>query len=252
MAITDKSRKTLWARSGNRCAMCRAELVAERNELNKNLNIGDECHIISEKTGGPRYVSDYTSSYDDYDNLILLCKNHHRTIDELYETYTVELLRTIKSNHENWVRITLDIANNKTKKNPIQYLPRIRTGKQLVDIIKEAHAFQFDHDEFKTQEETDLISGFLQNLQDCGDLSSFSGMEIGQMSQLGFELNGQVKEIEEADFLIFGERKISRMTNDKKEDLGIWDIAVIVVLRKDNSAIIDLEKIAAQFRNDNK
>ena len=32
MAITDKTRKTLWARQGNRCSMCRTELVSERNE----------------------------------------------------------------------------------------------------------------------------------------------------------------------------------------------------------------------------
>ena len=29
--------------------MCRIELVAERNEHDHNLNIGDECHIISSK-----------------------------------------------------------------------------------------------------------------------------------------------------------------------------------------------------------
>lgn len=95
MPITDKNRKTLWARSGNRCAMCRTELVAEKNEDERNLNIGDECHIISKRPTGPRHNSNYGKDYDDYDNLILLCKNHHKTIDELWETYTVNLLKNV-------------------------------------------------------------------------------------------------------------------------------------------------------------
>lgn len=97
MAISSKTRKTLWARSGNSCAMCRTKLIAERNEHNRNLNVGDECHIISEQLTGPRHTSKYDKGYDNYDNLILLCKNHHKTVDELKETYTVELLKALKS-----------------------------------------------------------------------------------------------------------------------------------------------------------
>lgn len=236
MAITDKTRKTLWARSGNRCAMCRVELVAERNEHNRSLNLGDECHIISEKPNGPRHIIDYEKDYDDYENLILLCKNHHRTIDELWETYTADLLKTIKTNHEKWIKDAIDKANSKIK--PPKILQRITTGKQIVDIIREVAGYQFDHDEFKSQEEADYISGFLQNIQDWGGVFDFGDFEIGRQVQLAFNLNKDLEELENRGFYLFGERKKSKLTNANKDDLGIWDIAVLVVLRQDNLQII--------------
>lgn len=238
MAITDKTRKTLWARSGNRCSMCRTELVAERNEYDRNLNIGDECHIISESQKGPRHQSEYNKDYDDYENLILLCKNDHKRIDEQWETYSVELLKSIKTDHEKWIRSVIDNARSNYKENNPKILPRLTTGKQIVDIIKEVHAYEFDHDEFKSQEETNFVSRFLQNLQDLSDISAFSEFEIGRQVQIGFDLNKDIEELEKYGLFLFGERRSTRMYSDKKDDLGIWDIATITILHKDNPEII--------------
>jgi hypothetical protein len=245
MAITDKTRKTLWARSGNRCAICRTELVAERNEHNKNLNIGDECHIISEQPNGPRHIPGNNSDFDDYDNLILLCKNHHRTIDELLETYTAELIISFKTNHENWIKDVIDNAKNKEKENPTKFLPRLTKGKEVVDIIKGAHGFQFDHDEFKSQKETDFVSGFFQNLQDWCDMSMFSDFEISGQIQLSYDLNKDLEDLNKLGFFLFGEQRTSLMTNASKDDLGVWKIATLLVLRHENPNIIDGNKLAA-------
>lgn len=236
MAITDKTRKTLWARSGNRCAMCGAELVAEKNEHDRNLNFGDECHIISKKKNGPRHSSNYDKDYDDYENLILLCKNHHRRIDELWETYSVELLNKIKRNHESWIKDVIDKADNKIK--PPKIFQRITTGKQIVDIIRDVAGYQFDHDVFKSQEETSFVSEFLQNIQEWGEISGFGDFEIGRQVQLAFELDKDLKELEKRGFFLFGERKRSKIINAKKENLGIWDLAVLVVLRQESPQII--------------
>lgn len=252
MAITDKTRKTLWARSGNRCAMCRTELVAERNEQDKSLNIGDECHIVSEQSKGPRHVADYGKDFDDYDNLILLCKNHHRIVDELWETYSIDLLRTVKINHENWIRTVIESAKNKSKLNQPKLLPRLTTGKQIVDIICDTHVYQFDHCEFKTKEEANFVSCFLQNIQDWAEVIGFGDFEIGRQIQLGYDLNKEIEELEEQGFFLFGERKPSRMTNANKDDLGVWDIAVLVVLRQDNPAIVNSEMILAQINSTKK
>jgi hypothetical protein len=248
MAISDKTRKTLWGRSGNSCAMCRTELVAERNEHNRNLNIGEECHIISEKPTGPRHISDYNQDFDEYENLILLCRNHHKTIDELWETYTVDLIKAFKSNHEKWIRKAIDNAKNLITTNPTKFIPRLHTGKQIVDIIRDVQCYQFDHDTFKSKEETDFVSNFLQNLHDWGEIAGFGGFEIGQQVQLAFDLNKEIEELEKMGFFIFGERKSSKMTNANKDDLGFLDIATLVVLRQNNSAIIDTEKVAAQYK----
>lgn len=248
MGITDKTRKTLWARSGNRCAMCRAELVAERNEHDKNLNIGDECHIISGRPTGPRHNPDYKDDFDDYANLILLCKNHHREADELWETYTEGILKTIKSNHEKWVRSALDDANLKAKSEKPTFLKRINTGKEIVDIINSVEAYQFDHDEFRSKEEADFVAVFLQNLQDWGEASSFGDYEIGRQIELGFSLNDELRQLENLGFFLFGERRRSRMTNASKDDLGTWNIAVLLAIHKDNPAIIEMDKLATEFK----
>jgi hypothetical protein len=111
MAITIKTRKILWGRSGNRCAICKTELVLEKDPFSRNLNIGEECHIISSQTNGPRHESLHHFNYDDEENLILLCCNHHKTVDEKVETYPIEKLRSIKSEHEEWVKKNLDLQD---------------------------------------------------------------------------------------------------------------------------------------------
>jgi len=248
MAIGDKTRKTLWARSGNRCAMCRIELVADTNEHDRNLNIGDECHIISEKQNGPRHIANYEKGYDNHDNLILLCKNHHKAIDELWETYTTDLLISVKLNHEKWIRTVIDNANKQGNKKTPTILKRLTTGKEIVDIVREAHAYLFDHDEFKTKEEADFVSSILQNIQDWGEVSGFGDFEIGKQIEVGFELNADVEELENKGFFIFGKRRQVRMADANKKDLGIFDVATFVVLRKENPTIVNSESISVQFQ----
>lgn len=97
MGISNKTRKVLWGRSGNRCAMCRKELVADSTAADNEAVIGDECHIISGQISGPRHDVDFpVDQIDAIDNLILLCKVHHKIIDDQCETYTVGLLQSLK------------------------------------------------------------------------------------------------------------------------------------------------------------
>lgn len=101
MAITDKTRKILWGRSGNRCAMCRHELVIQATEADDDSVVGDECHIVSGQTMGPRHSPEFpVEDLDGLANLILLCRVHHKMVDDQYETYTPDLLRKLKHNHE--------------------------------------------------------------------------------------------------------------------------------------------------------
>ncbi len=102
--ITDKTRKMLWGRSGNRCAVCQNELVVNATSVDDESIVGDECHIISSRPNGPRYDPSYPQEkLDAYENLILLCRVHHKTIDDQCESYTVDKLRQLKVNHERWV-----------------------------------------------------------------------------------------------------------------------------------------------------
>jgi len=70
--------------------------------------VGDECHIVAKSPTGPRGESPLTSKQrDHYDNLILLCRVHHKLVDDQPNTYTVQCLGEMKAVHEKWVRENL-------------------------------------------------------------------------------------------------------------------------------------------------
>jgi hypothetical protein len=54
LAITERTRKILWGRSGNLCAYCRRVLVDDGTDLSDEPMVGDECHLIGEKPGAAR------------------------------------------------------------------------------------------------------------------------------------------------------------------------------------------------------
>lgn len=106
--ISNKNRKVLWRRSGNQYAMCKKILVENATKSDVEAIIGEECHIVSPKSNGPRHDFSFPENlYDDVSNLILLCANHHTLIDKQPETYTATILSDIKNSHEDSVREAL-------------------------------------------------------------------------------------------------------------------------------------------------
>jgi hypothetical protein len=88
MAISEKTRKLLWGRSGNRCAVCRQELVIDGTDKSDDSVVGDECHIVSGAGRGPRHdPAVREAELDAAENLILLCRVHHKMVDDQGETY---------------------------------------------------------------------------------------------------------------------------------------------------------------------
>jgi hypothetical protein len=109
VSISGKDRKILWGRSGNRCALCRRILVAERTSADDDAVIGDEAHIAAQSPGGPRYGECAPSAVDSYENLILLCKSDHKKVDDQSQYFTAARLRQAKAEHEAWVERTLRV-----------------------------------------------------------------------------------------------------------------------------------------------
>lgn len=91
--------KHLFAVSNNQCAFpgCISSIV----DLTSNTVIAEICHICADSVGGPRYDANQTDEQrHGFDNLILLCGSHHKIIDDDQLTYTVLVLRDMKSTHE--------------------------------------------------------------------------------------------------------------------------------------------------------
>jgi 5-methylcytosine-specific restriction endonuclease McrA len=245
MSITDRTRKILWARSGNLCAYCRRVLVEDGDELSDQSVVGDECHIIGEKPGAARgHIGIGRDDLDEYDNLVLLCKVHHKLVDDQPEAYPVDRLREMKATHELWVKEKL--ARQPGGKQPhFALLFRLRMGKELSNLIGGSDGFLLDHDEAETEEEARMIGGFLQNIRDSGEI--WSDMETSQQVEASFSLTQEIKDIEAAGFLIFGtlEQRKSRW-GDKVIDCAL---AVIKVVRPANKGITEMGALACLIVN---
>ena len=107
MSISVRDRKLLWGRAANRCAVCRA-LLSDVTDASTVL--GEEAHIVAKSPRGPRGRRLPRGAVDSYDNLILLCPNHHRVIDERHDRYPESVVREVKRRHEEWVAATLEGA----------------------------------------------------------------------------------------------------------------------------------------------
>ncbi len=105
--ISDKETKTLIALSGGVCAFpnCGKRLIEPGNTNDDAAFLGEMAHIVGDSHQGPR--GDFPMPDDDRDkhtNLLLLCGDHHKTIDSQPRTYSVSVLRGIKEDHEGRIR----------------------------------------------------------------------------------------------------------------------------------------------------
>jgi hypothetical protein len=108
--FTAQTLKMLWGRAAARCAMpeCRLHLVEDATATDDEALIGENCHIVAESPDGPRGNASFPiEKREKYGNLILLCRVHHRIIDEQPNAYTSERLHELKSEHECWVKESL-------------------------------------------------------------------------------------------------------------------------------------------------
>lgn len=236
MAITDKTRKILWAKSGNRCSICHKELVDKISDEGDFI-IGEECHIISSQAKGPRHKSNI-ENYDNYENLILLCRNHHKEIDSNVVTYTEELLRNMKLKHEKWVKETLNIADKKDKNDIPRFLRQITSGKELAQIISGAYGGSRDYDDNLNEEDLEFIAGVFQTLSDYVDI--YSDLELYDQIKVNSELTKILKDIEQRGLYLFADRqnmKLPFLDNDSQK----YPVYTIIIKKQDDEDIIKFD-----------
>jgi hypothetical protein len=127
VAISQKSIKILWANAGGRCAFphCQQRLCTSDAGNAAPYTIGEMAHIRGERPGSNRYDASQTQiQRDDYENLILLCPNHHTIIDrpENEDSYNVEVLQAMKAAHENFVSGLLEKPQFADKREVAAYI----------------------------------------------------------------------------------------------------------------------------------
>ena len=243
MPISDKARKILWGRSGNRCVICRRELVVNPTAVDDESVVGEECHIVSERPQGPRYdASIPVHRIDDHENLLLLCRIHHKMVDDQEETYTAQVLHRLKKEHENWVSSTLtqeqtpsQVRIRRIVGSTPSHLVRLTSGTDLMSIVAGSMAYSFDHDEPQSEAEVELLSSFLQEAQDWGELSD--DLEAGGRVTAAFRMTTLIRELEQAGFWVFGERETQRVEGGFGPP-SPFPVAILRVHRSTNPEIV--------------
>lgn len=116
VSIPIKTQIELWAVAAGRCEFRGCNKLLYLDELTKTKdNLSIISHIIAAEPGGPRGNDiDSPRLAKDISNLMLTCKDHGKVIDskENESTYSPELLREYKKEHEERIKILTDIMDD--------------------------------------------------------------------------------------------------------------------------------------------
>lgn len=128
MGITTQTKNALYAKSGNQCAYPGCNQIL----INDGINNSNICHIVSDKPKGPRHRSNI--DYDNEENLILLCRNHHNEVDTNVQEYSESILHNMKNIHE---RLIWTLVDNNIEFNELKgILLKAMDNYDIIDIIE--------------------------------------------------------------------------------------------------------------------
>jgi hypothetical protein len=114
--IPEKVRALLWAKSAGRCEFDNCNDPLWRDSVTQiEMNFAEVAHIIGDRPNGPRGNQILSQEYcNDISNLMLMCRNHHKMIDEIIETYPEQVLRQMKQTHEERIELLTELTPDKT------------------------------------------------------------------------------------------------------------------------------------------
>jgi len=239
MPITTRDRKLLWIRAGGVCTICKGQLAEEAKGDDRDVVLGEEAHIVSEKPNGPRFRPMPPDEVDTYANLLLLCPIHHKIVDEQVTHYTEQCLHDLKREHERWVKEKISPATPAIKIHdpeagkPVT-LQRIDTGKALMNAVAHTFAAHHDHPEPQSLEEAELIGAFFQNTSDYIDI--WDDIEPSGRIQAEFSMSEEITRLREAGLVVYAAAR-THIVEGGVEARAPWPVAYIVIRRNDDEPI---------------
>jgi len=119
MAISERVKRLLWARSGGFCQnpSCQKDFFVFFAD-GTITSIEELAHIIAKSDKGPRSEEKIDIRLkDEYENIILLCPNCHTLIDKNPDQYPVETLKEWKKNHEQRIKDLFEVPIYQDRKS---------------------------------------------------------------------------------------------------------------------------------------
>lgn len=107
MSISERTSKIVWGECAARCCICQRDVLHNADGKVASL-VGEVAHIVGETATAARGASDLPpEERSDSSNLLLLCREHHKIVDDAPEKYSVEDLLKIKEEHLDWIATSL-------------------------------------------------------------------------------------------------------------------------------------------------
>ena len=249
MTISDRDRKILWAKAGNRCSKCRCELVRPSGQDEAHVVIGEECHIISPRRKGPRGTETrYGNGYvDAYENLILLCPLDHSLVDQLVDEFSADDLRAMRSAHEAWVTASLArgaVAPVVLQRGSLPILAEVADATALLSIVIGAAESSLGNDDLATEAEVEEVGGLLQTLFDYGEV--WGDLEPAARVRATFEVGQQLAEARQHGWRVFAARGNGTLSGGVSSAPSPWDTAYVKIVREDSAEIVRLSAAASE------
>ncbi|MBI5200852.1 MAG: HNH endonuclease, partial [Elusimicrobia bacterium] len=196
MPVDEKIRRLVWSRAGGQCSFCGVQVVSATDSPES----GEECHIVSSTSGGPRHDPSFPrKDIDDATNLILLCRTHHRLVHERPLEYSTPVLRLMKARHERGVERRLETLVGR-KGQPA--LAKLSTGAEALAVVLDADGFDFGHDKLSGPVEAELVDHFLKLLERLGSQALGPGKQV----QAALQLTADLEALGRAGLIAYGVR----------------------------------------------
>jgi len=119
-----------------------------------------------------------------------------------------------------------DVIEEVRKEFKESQLTRLRSGQQIANVISGTHLMYLRNDEPETEAEVDLISGFIQEVRDWGDI--WNDLEPGEHIRTEFHLSARLQEIEDAGWTVYGGKDRGRKKLMGVEDDWAWTMFAVV------------------------
>ena len=206
-----------------------------------------EVHHIKAKADG---------GSDDFANAIPLCFDCHaevRQYDPKHPKGTRFTEEELIQHRDNWYK-QIENGAEKEKKTDKQLfqplkiyrqqgyqdimLQQICTGKELLSLMQNVAAMEYDAPDPETREEAELLSDTMQEIHNLMELEFGYFSEPGDSIMMGFELKDRINTLEKQGFLLFGAKENRIMTGGIKNSQEPFPVALIRIVRLDDLEII--------------
>lgn len=135
--ISQATRLKLWVKSGGRCQFKHCNKpVYEHGMTLQDGNFADVAHIIGAKKNAARGGEQSEELEVEFSNLMLLCKDCHKLIDDNEDDYDVETLRRWKQEHEDRIEVLTGISPETPRSTILKV--QVNIGDRLIGIADEA------------------------------------------------------------------------------------------------------------------